>query len=392
MDNGEQPAKATAEGPAGTNSCGQQAAPQHSSDVPPGSKQGDGPGGKRKQTAGAAAQVSRRNGDSRQNNIAGCKRRRSADAAAVAKGAEQARSLAGLPSEQKSPHGMWLTLPQPPAEATEGAAPTSLSAAPTVGQSRHVAGIGAAVRRVAAAGHAPHGMCLRLSNLPAKTMCAAQNASSVIDERLSSNTSSAAVRGAAATPGFAPGKTRPRLSEAPAGLTGAAGRIAPHGVANRLVAGIYTAVGSEAVRNAPRGAQPAGRPGPQPAGCHHHSTPSQMATAAMMPPRQSLEPQLRADVSLHSGGAQCAVQRPNMSGGVSIGGASSAAVRRLTLKCRFCAVHGVCTAVTSPHQEACQYFNHCRCIHCRKLRLQHRCSQEGYQRRAVAARKAAAGV
>ncbi len=390
LEHGKPPAKATAEAPAGTNHSGQRAAKQHSTGTLASSKQADAPGSKRKRPAGATAPVSKRAAVSRQDNPAGCKRRRAADAAGIA-GAEQAQPRARLPIERKAPHGTWLTLPEMPAMAADGApwqkTPALSIHGPAVGTS-------AAVRGVAATQNGPHGRQMKPSAAAAKATCAALKAPSTNDERPSRKSSCAAACGGAAAKGNPRHNKRPRCSEAHAGATGTARRIAPCELENRLIAGFCTpaVVGAKAVPSAPLEAQPAGSPGPQPAGLRSPSAPSQIGAAATMLLRQSFPPQLRADVSLHGGGGRSAEQRPNTSG-ASTGGVLAAAVRRPPLKCRFCAVHGVYTAITSSHRQACKYLHHCGCTHCRKLHLQNQRSKEGgYQRKAAAARKAAATV
>ena len=389
VEHGEQPVKGMAEVPAGTKKSGRQAAENHSSDVPPVSKRDEAPGGELKRTAGAPAKIIRRDAVSRQNNVASMKRRRAADVAVVAKGAGQARPLAWVPKGQKAPYGTWLTLPDPPATAAEGAAQQQ---APAEG---HVAGSSAAVRGLAAARYTAHGTRPNVADTPAEATCAAFQAPSAVGKRPARNVRSAAARGGVAMAASAIHSAERRRTEVPAGAAGAGRQIAPYEIENRLIdGGMSLSVHCEAMLSAPlrgkRLSRPAGSAGPQQACSRSPSAPSQIPAPVTMRVRQSLPPQLPANASLKG---RSAVQRPMTPSSVGVHSISAAAASARSVgKCRYCALHGIVTVASPMHRAACQYFSRCPCFKCRKLHLRNTLNAEVMvrKRKATAVATAAA--
>ena len=207
---------------------------------------------------------------------------------------------------------------------------------------------------------------------PAKAPCVGPGPPSVASTGRSTDISSAAARGGLAVMGSAPDSTRPRLPDMPAGATGAAERIAPFEIENRLIAGVYTMVGDQAVPSTlldnQRLSQPAGTPGPEQSALQSPSVPSQIEAAATMAARQGLARQLEASVSPSDGRRRSAHQRPETPR-ARVGGVPPLAVPRPKAMCRFCGIHGVETTYSSAHRAASEFSNRCGCFRCRQLRV-----------------------
>jgi len=283
--------------------------------------------------------------------------------------------------------GTWQDLPEMP--AVEPDAALEVPSAPGEGAA---ASISAATRSDSATCEVPRSASPKASETPAKAPPVGLKPPSAVTEGRSEDVGAAA-RGGAAMAGSAPHNTRLPCPETLARATGAAGRIAPCEVENRLLLGGCTVAPGEAVTNAPQGdgrlCQPAGNPEP----VHAHmalqssSAPSQTVAAGMMPLRQKSPLQLQHSAISGNREGQHAAEQLNTIR-TTVSAALSPAVPQQRRMCRYCREHGVEAAFSPSHRASCQYYNLCLCFQCRQLHLKNELQAESYLRRR--ARKAAA--